>query len=732
MQMCRVCAMSALLLVAALTSPLPAQDAPTRPPDQPVFRTGATLVTVDAVVTDKDGRHVTDLTVDDFELIADGKKRQVRHVVYVPLGGAPIVPDPSRFVGGESQPGAGGKVPASPIRRSPVDSSRVMAVVVDDLGLSFESTVAVRNALNKFIDRQVQSGDLVAILRTAGGVGALQQFTADKRLMHAAAERVQWTILSRSGVTAFTPASPDDALGDQTTSGSGTAEADDEDEIEYLRTTMLATASLNALEYITRGVERLPGRKAIVFFSEGFRLLTKPQGFGTAGSSRIWNAFTRLMDRANQAGVVVYSIDARGLATAMPTAEDNPQANSAAGTPVSAPVTTNTPVNLAANRKAFLLDSQEALRYAAEQTGGFAVLNNNDLNLGLARVLNDLRGYYLLGCDVSETEPRPWEPGRFTVRVTRPGLRVRSRGGLFGPSTPGRLAVAAPGDPLVNAALSPFGASDVAVRLTALFGYDTTAGPYVRSLLFIDANSLQFTAGADGRHETALDVMQVAVGDNGVILGDWRRKLSLSLTDEQLRDAKARGILYSTRMTVKKPGAYQVRVALRDTRTAALGSASQFLEVPGVGKGRLALSGVLVRAQTGGGTAAATAARDLAHVEGDSLAADTLGEPSVRIFGPGSDVVYAYEIYDGLGAAAERLTMSAALMRDGKVLYESESTPVDARVQDTSVRVIPIAGRLSLGHDVPPGAYTLQVTVRERRGGKERTARQWVDFDVRH
>ena len=61
-----------------------------------------------------------------------------------------------------------------------------MAVVVDDLGLSFESTVGVRNSLKKFIDKQVKHGDQVAILRTAGGVGAAQ-FTADRRLMHAAA-----------------------------------------------------------------------------------------------------------------------------------------------------------------------------------------------------------------------------------------------------------------------------------------------------------------------------------------------------------------------------------------------------------------------------------------------------------------------------------------------------------------------------------------------------------------
>ena len=288
----------------------------------------------------------------------------------------------------------------------------------------------------------------------------------------------------------------------------------------------------------------------------------------------------------------------------------------------------------------------------AEQTGGFAVLNNNDMNLGLSRVLNDLSGYYLLRYDASDAEPRGWEPGRVTVRVSRPGLRVRSRRGVFGRVETDTSRAPGPSDPLVNAALSPFGASDSAVRVTALFGYDSTAGSYVRLLLFIDANGLHFTSGLEGRHDAALDVLQMAVGDNGTIVGDRRQTLTLSLTDDQLREARARGIVYSSRLAMKTPGPFQVRAAVREASTEALGSASQFVEVPAVGKGRLALSGLLVRARTEEGTPAEAAAAALAQGQVGGLASDALGEPSVRIFEPGSEVVYAYEIYDGRRDAA--------------------------------------------------------------------------------
>jgi hypothetical protein len=107
-------------------------------------------------------------------------------------------------------------------------------------------------------------------------------------------------------------------------------------------------------------------------------------------------------------------------------------------------------------------------------------------------------------------------------------------------------------------------------------------------------------------------------------------------------------------------------------------------------------------------------------------------EPQVRVLEPGTEAVYAYEIYDGLKPAdAENLQMATTLLRDGRVVYQSAFSAVTPPArQRGKVRAIPIAGKLALGRDMPAGAYTLEVIVRGNDRAKlER--RQWLDFEVR-
>jgi hypothetical protein len=165
-----------------------------------------------------------------------------------------------------------------------------------------------------------------------------------------------------------------------------------------------------------------------------------------------------------------------------------------------------------------------------------------------------------------------------------------------------------------------------------------------------------------------------------------------------------------------------------------MGSASQFLDVPRVGAGRLAVSGVLLRAQPPAAATGPAAADGTGAGAAEAERDDVLGAPPVRIFRPGSQVVYAYQIYDGLsGEEAGDLRVSSALLRDGRVLYRSAETPaapvsVTTTPHGNEPRAIPIAGLLSLGADVPPGPYTLQVIA---TAGKTRVAAGFGDFEVR-
>src|SRR5690606_29582610 len=122
---------------------------------------------------------------EEVEIYENGKKQQISNFSFVSNVRERTQQEPSEKVDRNAP-----LLPTSPIKQENV--RRTVALVVDDLTLSFESTYHVRRALRKFVDEEMQDGDLVAIIRAGAGIGALQQFTADKRMLYAAIEKVKW------------------------------------------------------------------------------------------------------------------------------------------------------------------------------------------------------------------------------------------------------------------------------------------------------------------------------------------------------------------------------------------------------------------------------------------------------------------------------------------------------------------------------------------------------------
>ena len=198
----------------------------------------------------------------------------------------------------------------------------------------------------------------------------------------------------------------------------------------------------------------------------------------------------------------------------------------------------------------------------------------------------------------------------------------------------------------------------------------------MRSLLFIDPGDLNFNVDQAGKHTARFQVLVMAVGDNGRVLDAWRREVPLALTDQTFQQIQAHGIVVTVRSAAKEPGPYQMRAAVEDLSSKRVGSAAQFLEVPEVGSGRLALSGVLlkgvaeIRITQAGVTPTSEAPAGL--IDGVLL------EPEVRVLSPGDNAVYAFEIYDGLKGDTPDLQMATAVIRDGKAVYQSPFAPVAA------------------------------------------------------
>src|SRR5215211_236732 len=184
----------------AAPPPPPPQQQPQKPSDDKdddVVKINTNLVQVDAVVT-KDGKPVTNLTADDFEIFEDGKRQAITSFAFISN-----VPNtaPQPVAKDTKKPAT--VVPFGPVK--PNETRRTMAVVVDDLGLSAESMHQVKRQLRKFVTEQLQPNDLVAIIRTSGEMGALQQFTNDKRILTRAVDQLRWNRCSRVGINVFRP-----------------------------------------------------------------------------------------------------------------------------------------------------------------------------------------------------------------------------------------------------------------------------------------------------------------------------------------------------------------------------------------------------------------------------------------------------------------------------------------------------------------------------------------------
>ncbi len=682
---------AAALLVAALAIP---QAPPS--PDQAVIRISVTLVQVDAVVTDSKGRPVSGLKAGDFELLQDGKPRKITHFSYVTTGAAPAPARPATVPDKTAPP------PPPPVLR-PSQVKRTIALVVDDLGLLFESMANVRDALKKFVAEQMQPGDLAAVVRTGAGMGAFQGFSADKRLLNAAIDRVKWNPLGRGGVAAFAPIGSDpqiEAEGDE--EGGGLAR-----EAEEFRENYFAVGTLGAINYIVGGLRELPGRKSVVLFSDNIRIFNRDRS-----TDRVLDAIDRLTDLANRASVVIYTIDPRGLPTLGLSAADR--------------LGNMRPDRLAARleqRCQEHFDSQEGLSYLAQQTGGLFIHDTNDVSGGLRRVLEDQSGYYLLGYNPGDATFNK-QFHKIKVRVKRPGLEVRSRSGFIGVADAQTRPLPRTRDEQLFAALgSPFGSTGVALRLTSLFANNAKLGSFVYSLLHIDGRSLSFTDDAEGWKKTVLDVLVITFGDKGEEVDRSNRTYTLRLRGEAFKSALANGLIYTVNHPVKKPGAYQMRVAVRDSTSARVGSATQFIEVPDVGKSRLLLSGLLLQ-----GT---TAEREVK--EGPAQTPDPQGHPAVRHFRAGGEIRYAVQVFNArLDPATSRPHLAAQLrlFQNGKKIYEGK--PADFQpVDQTDWKRLLVGGRFTLGKQFQPGEYVLQLVVADKVAKPNRLpATQWIDFQV--
>ena len=566
----------ALMVVFCILLPALAQTQPAAPPEpqkpgddnDEVVKITTNLVQVDAVVT-KDGKLVKNLTAGDFEIYEDGRKQDITSFAFISN-----VPDtPAAPAKDKTQD----IVPFTIVK--PDAQRRTIALVVDDLGLSAESVGLVRRELKKFLAREMQPNDLVAIIRTSGEVGVLQQFTNDRRILNRALEQVRWNPCSRMGQFLFPVLGGHSIRGVDVSNGPCSQDS-------YKSTQRI-------LSFVLDGMAELPGRKSLVVLSDSMPGDTQPEpGLDQEKPSTnvgvditdYTAGLQRISEKAIRSSVVIYSVDTQGLAVTGLTAADT-------FTSTNFRDVTQEMNNLIRTRSRLLDVRRQGGDMLARQTGGFQVRNSNGFEL--ARILEDQSGYYLIGYrPTDETFNKRFH--HIKAKVKRSGMTLRTRVGFFGVTEEEANKGRRSARDLTNLALmSPFGAQDINVDITSFFANDKTTGSVVRSFVYIDTKDVDFTT-VEGQRKVSLDLYGVVFGDNGSVVQQLARSASVRLSEADYEQAKRFGLNVTFDIPVKKPGAYQIRIAARDRVSSHIGSAGQFVAVPNLNNKQLAVSGIVL------------------------------------------------------------------------------------------------------------------------------------------
>ena len=742
-------AISILISASTVASQVKPQNDKTesRDSDQPI-RISTDLVQLDVVITDKNGRVVKGLTKDDFELFEKGKKQPISFFEFVNAYKESRTEDAAATAAHQ----------AASRGLAEKEVSRVFAFVIDDLTVRFEDLSYVRELLINFIDKQMQPSDLVAIIRTVGGKGLLQQFTTDKDLLRRAIAALlptghplnraesAWgdrSLISESVnqvgqasgpqlASASARALADSSSGEQGSSfddsfGPSIEAMDVNSVADESDKSLRAFMTLSTASFVIDSMQELPGRKSLVLISGGLPLLGSQSG-GTA--SRVSSLLNLLTDNATRASVAIHTMDVRGLqvftdfrvfeesalgATTMPPQpEQTPigTRRSAGGRTVD-PRTKAASVmdlNTLGNRSAFNgLDAQEGLRSLASATGGISVTNTNNFNKGMERILAASEGYYLLAYTPSDSK-FDGDFRKIEVKIKAEGLKVHSRRGYFAREEKS-VAPENKQEQLLAAIKSPLSRKDVDVDATLLYKAAAPNRGAIDIHLMIDPKKLQFEQTSENRQGN-LDVAGFVFDEFGKLRGGFSETIKPDLSAEDYSKAETGGLNYSAN-TELPSGVYQVRLVVRDNKTGALGTLSRYFEVPDLSKGRLAASSLVLGAVPAsnskpGGVNWITASRRVSRK---------------------NNLLYATSIYnaklrDGKPHVMTQLTVA----RNGQMIYQSPEEPVAISPANPSqlIRV----GQLKVS-SLPAGKYVMTMKIIDTLAEKRaQTLSRKMDFTI--
>lgn len=724
----------AACLFVLLSSQVGHSQTPQEPSAQEpeVLRVYTELVQTDVTVFDKQGNFVNGLKREDFELRIDGKVRPIDFFEKITAGSINEESQIAAARGSAARP----NLPKSsaPI---PLDRGRPIFFYVDDLHLPLAALQTTRKLITNFIDQQMGQNDEAAIASASGQIGFLQQLTDNKSVLRSALERLKFRpytvhdpdrpLMTEYQALLITNHDVDvtDYFINATIRYNPGMTRESAESLVNARAHSLAqqaggvTAStLSGLESLIRGANKLPGRKLVFFISGGFFLDDRNSDSRTR--------LQRITSAAARSGVVIYSMDARGLVASLGDISQESQFDPTG--------------RLDSATHGELMASQDSLNALAADTGGKATFNTNSLEPGLARALKESSTYYLLAWRPEEQTQRTSKFRKIEVKVIgKSNLTVQVRRGFFdkepelaketkssksektdkGSDTAKSSTdqpVKASEVELRKAMIAPYPNRDIPVSLSLSFINTPEKGPMLSTALQVPNEFFSFGPTVDGKQAAVVDVAGVVFDDKGNPGAAFKNHITIQAPSaEAVGDG--RDLTYGYPVYLG-PGLYQVRVGVRDEKTGRNGTAQGWIEIPPANQ--LALSSLLIGARA-------------AQATSNASATDANTQPvEVSVshqFSPSGYLRFLVFVYNAARAPADSkpdVAIQVQMVRDGQPVVTTALRKVTTEGV-TDLARIPYAAEISLS-GLPAGQYVLQVSIVDRVAKK--SASQQMRFEV--
>ncbi len=701
--MLRLCRLPALIALAA-SSGLCAQQVggnavPAGQSETFKLTLNSQLVVEQVVVKDKKGDFVNGLTEKDFTVTEDGAVQTLKFCEHQKFSES-VTPLPPQTADDENIT-IYKKLTHTQIASEPADGSkykdrRLIALYFDMTSMPPQDQARALTAAQTFVRTQMTSADMIAVMEfTGGSVAVLQDFTADRNKLLSILE----TLIVGEGQGST------DSIDDSASADTGAAFGQDDSEFNIFNT----DRQLSALQTTAKMLEQMREKKELVYFASNLSLN------GVDNMAQLHAT----IDAAVRAGVSFWPVDARGLVASAPLG-DATQAS-----PGNVGMYSGTAAVAAADR---FQKSQDTMYSLAADTGGKALLDNNDLTRGIVQAQHAITDYYIVGYYTTNTA----QNGKFRrvkITVAAPAdANLAYREGYYANKEFAKFTTVDKERQLEDALMLGDPITDLTIAMEIDYFQLNRAEYFVPIMVKIPGRELALAKKFGAEHTLIDFVCEIKDLAGGYTVSNVRDNVDVKLTDATAQQLVKVPIEYDAGFTLL-PGRYSMKFLARDDETGRIGTYQTEFTIPNLNKEtvRVPISSVVLSSQrVNTRDALYNATRGKKQNENDQknpLIQEGLKLiPSVtRVFNTAREMNVYLQAYAG-GPPADATTPKpptaliafVSLYNDGKKAFES--APLAAMPEAGSkLGVTPFSFHLSLG-SLAAGRYECQISVLDPAG----------------